>query len=60
MIKVDVSLYVHLQEVNILSNIIYILSNGHIFNSRHFTVKFVTMVKVIEIIIFFTCFTRNW
>lgn len=59
MIKVDVSLYVHLQgEVNILSNIIYIFANGHLFNSCHFTVKYVTMVKVIETF-FFTYFTRN-
>lgn len=45
MIKVDVSLYVNLQgEVNILSNIIYIFANGHLFNSCHVTVKYVTMV----------------
>ncbi len=52
MIKVDVSLYVDLQEVNILLNIIYILANGHLFNSRHFTLKYVTMVKATETFFF--------
>ncbi len=54
MIKVDVSLYVHLQgEVNILLNIIYILAIGHLFNSPHFTVKYVTMEKATETFFFY-------